>query len=69
MLTSNAPLTPREREVIQYAVQGLKNREIAVQMKIAKRTVEHYRRSAMLKLGTKTAIQTGYDFAQKELVE
>lgn len=46
-------LTPREREVMEMLVEGLANREIAVQLDISPRTVEVYKARLMEKLNVK----------------
>lgn len=43
-------LTPREREVMDYVVRGLHNREIAQKLGISARTVEVYKARVMQKL-------------------
>ena len=40
-------LSERQQQVVTLAVEGLSNKEIAVQLGISPRTVEHYRESAM----------------------
>lgn len=40
-------LSDRQRQVMDLAIQGLSNKEIAAQLGISPRTVEHYRESAM----------------------
>lgn len=40
-------LSERQRQVIVLAVKGFSNKEIALQLGISPRTVEHYRESAM----------------------
>ncbi|MGL9720373.1 tetrathionate respiration response regulator TtrR [Symbiopectobacterium sp.] len=45
-----AELTPKERELASYVVQGLINREIAEKMHIALRTVEVHRARVMEKM-------------------
>lgn len=59
-------LTPREREVLQLAAEGLTTREIAEQLIVSAKTAEHHRASAMAKLNihnqtelVKYAIRTG----------
>jgi DNA-binding NarL/FixJ family response regulator len=47
-------LTAREREVLQLAVQGRRNHEIARQLQIGKRTVETHRSNLLRKLGIKS---------------
>jgi DNA-binding NarL/FixJ family response regulator len=46
-----ASLTPRERQVLQLAAQGLRNREIAEHLGISPRTAESHRAKVMSKLG------------------
>lgn len=51
--TISAPhdrLTPREREVLQLAAEGLTTREIAERLIVSAKTAEHHRASAMSKL-------------------
>jgi DNA-binding NarL/FixJ family response regulator len=59
-------LTPREREVLQLAAEGLTTREIADKLVVSAKTAEHHRASAMAKLDlhsqtelVKYAIRTG----------
>lgn len=42
-----AELSERQRQVMDCAIQGLSNKEIAARLGISPRTVEHYRESAM----------------------
>lgn len=42
-----AELSDRQKQVMDLAIQGLSNKEIAAQLGISPRTVEHYRESAM----------------------
>jgi DNA-binding NarL/FixJ family response regulator len=45
------PLSPREREVLQLVAEGRLNKQIALLLGIAERTVEAHRASIMRKLG------------------
>jgi two-component system response regulator FixJ len=47
-------LTPREREVMKYVVQGMGNREIAEQLDLSIRTVEVHRSKVMKKMQANT---------------
>ena len=44
-------LTPRELEVLKLVAEGLRNKEMAAQLKISTRTVETHRQNLMKKLG------------------
>jgi two-component system, NarL family, response regulator NreC len=46
-----ASLTPRERQVLELAAEGLRNREIAERLGISPRTAESHRAKVMSKLG------------------
>jgi FixJ family two-component response regulator len=51
--TRLAQLTPREREVLEHAAQGLHAKEIAARLDISPRTVEGYKARIMAKLGVR----------------
>ena len=46
------PLTPRERESVEFLVQGLTTKEIANRMKVSPSTVSAFLRLVMVKIGT-----------------
>lgn len=50
-------LTARERDIADHIARGLANREVAEQLELSVRTVEHYRARALEKLHVKTAIE------------
>ena len=50
-----ATLTGRELEIIRLAASGVVSRAIAERLSISRRTVEHYRASALKKLGVQDA--------------
>lgn len=50
---ANALLTPREREVLAAAAEGLVNKEIGRKLNISPRTVEIHRAHALHKVGAK----------------
>jgi DNA-binding NarL/FixJ family response regulator len=50
-------LTKREQEVLKHIWDGLRNRDIATQMKISDKTVEAHRASMMRKLRVTNAAQ------------
>jgi DNA-binding NarL/FixJ family response regulator len=52
--SSERPLSPREREVLQLIAEGRSSKEIAVALGIAVTTVETHRRQLMEKLGLHT---------------
>ncbi|MFP4279861.1 MAG: response regulator transcription factor [Halochromatium sp.] len=45
-----ASLTPRERQVMRFATQGLSNKDIARELEISPRTVETHRAKMMEKM-------------------
>jgi DNA-binding CsgD family transcriptional regulator len=45
-------LTPRERESVEFLVQGLTTKDIAVRMKVSPSTVSAFLRLVMVKMGT-----------------
>ena len=50
-------LTDREAEVLRLLCDGLRNREIAVEMRIALKTVEAHMRSIYQKMGVRNRVQ------------
>ena len=50
-------LTPREREVLQLAAEGLSNVATAARLSISQRTVEMHRAKGMRKLGLKNQVE------------
>jgi len=49
-----AALTPREREVMDFVVEGLPNKQIAFNLKISQRTVETHRAAVMKRTGAES---------------
>ncbi|MBL3575851.1 LuxR family transcriptional regulator [Rhodovulum sulfidophilum] len=54
---NSATLTPREREVARYIVNGYTSKETGLAMGISPRTVEVHRSSVMKKLGVQNAAE------------
>ena len=52
-------LTPREREVFDLIVSGMRNQQIAGQLGISVRTVKAHRAQLMVKLGLTSAVDLG----------
>jgi DNA-binding NarL/FixJ family response regulator len=52
-------LSPREREVVELASDGMSNREIALSLTVSRSTVEHHMSSAMRKLGASSRHELG----------
>ena len=50
-------LTSKQREVCDFIVQGMTNKEISVRMGISHRTVEDHRHCTFKKLGVHNAAQ------------
>lgn len=46
-------LTPREKELLKYIVEGLTNHEIAEKMYLGVETINSYRKNLLIKLGAK----------------
>jgi DNA-binding CsgD family transcriptional regulator len=53
-LAEQFKLTQRERETVDYLLQGLTSKEIATRMKISPNTVKAFLRLIMVKMGTTT---------------
>ncbi len=51
-----APLTPREREVLQLLAEGKTNKEVAAALGIGLKTVETHRMNLMAKLGLHSVV-------------
>ncbi len=51
--TARPPLAPRERQLIRFVRQGLRNREIASELGVTEGTVKAYLHAAFDKLGVK----------------
>jgi DNA-binding NarL/FixJ family response regulator len=56
-LNPHETLTPRQREVLQLAVEGKTNAEIGLQLQISTRTVENHRAGLMERLGLRNHIE------------
>lgn len=50
-------LSPREREILSWVVEGLRNREIAQTLGISIKTIEFHRAQIMRKTGSSTAAE------------
>jgi len=50
---SNVWLTPRERELLKFVVEGFSSAEIAGFMSLGQETIKGYRKNLLLKLGAK----------------
>lgn len=50
-------LTDREREIVRLVITGLRNKEIAAELKLALATVKAHRGKAMHKLGARTSAE------------
>jgi DNA-binding NarL/FixJ family response regulator len=61
-------LTVRERQILALIWQGLMNREIAMRLKIAVKTVEQHRASMMKKVRVSNTAQLLKTAIQQELV-
>ena len=59
-----AKMTKRETEIIELVLNGMKNREISVELNIAERTVEFHKQNIYLKLGVNNSVDL-YKAAQR----
>ncbi len=59
------PLGRREKEVLSLTAKGYKAPEIADMLGITKSGVANYRRTARLKLGTRTSAESIYEAFQQ----
>lgn len=57
-------ITKREKEILDFVLEGLKNREIACKLNIAERTVEFHKQNIYLKLDVKNSVDL-YKTAQR----
>ncbi len=48
---SKSPLTPREREIVQYLAEGKSNKDVAALLRVSVKTIETHRANLMNKLG------------------
>lgn len=55
--SNRSTLSPRQREVTNYLVHGLTNKEIARELNISPRTVEDYRAEVCRKLGVRNTVE------------
>jgi DNA-binding NarL/FixJ family response regulator len=63
-------LTPREREVLTLAADGLSNREIAAELEISEHTVKFHLASVFGKLGASSrteAVRRGFELGLVEI--
>lgn len=65
----SAALSTREREVLQFAAQGLTNREVAERLFLSVKTVESYRARLMAKLHLKSRAELVRYAIQQGLLE
>ncbi len=61
-------LSDRQREVMQLAIRGLSNKEIAAQLGISPRTVEHYREWVMERMQAASFAELVHMAARLELI-
>jgi DNA-binding NarL/FixJ family response regulator len=67
--TTEHPLSPREREILQLLAENKSNKEIATTLGISVRTVETHRRSIMQKLKISSIVELVHYAIRNGLVE
>ncbi len=65
---TQAPLTPREREVLQWMAQGLSNRAIAEKLHVTERTVKFHVGNILHKLEARTRVEAVRIAIEKGLI-
>jgi two-component system nitrate/nitrite response regulator NarL len=63
------PLTPRQIEVLELVTRGLRNADIADQLKISEQTVKTHIAHLLRKLGVKSRLQAAHYAIRHKLVE
>ena len=53
----NREPTPRQREVLQFLAKGCSAKEVARQLGVSQRTVEHHKYNMMAQMGIKTTAE------------
>jgi FixJ family two-component response regulator len=53
----NVPLTSRELQIVRLVADGLRNKEIALELAISSRTVEYHRLNLMNKMHVKNSVE------------
>jgi two-component system alkaline phosphatase synthesis response regulator PhoP len=66
MENESVPLTPREKEVLDWSAQGLPIKQIANILHISERTVEKHRANIMSKTNTNSIIEAIYAVQRKK---
>ncbi len=64
-----AGLTVREMEVLQLVAQGLHNAEIASELVVSERTIDHHVAAILRKLGARTRAEASVEAVRRGLVE
>jgi DNA-binding CsgD family transcriptional regulator len=62
-------LTPREREVMTWAVQGKTTSETALILDMSPNTVGFHRKQVFKKLGVYTMVQAAWKLAQMDVLD
>jgi DNA-binding NarL/FixJ family response regulator len=68
-LSNPAGLTPRELEVLRFVAQGLRNAEIAGELVLSERTVDHHVAAILRKLQARTRAEAGAEAVRRGLVD
>lgn len=68
-MIASSPLTKREKQVLQFLVDGYSSQEMAKAMKIGKRTIDSYRASILGKFNMKNSSQLVKFIVEKRILE
>ena len=69
VINNRAGLTIRERKVIEYAAQGMDNKEIARKLYISSHTVKAHIAAALRKLSAANRTQAVYKAVKEHIIE
>ncbi len=66
---TTALIGEKERQILQYSADGFANKDIAVKMNLAVRTIESYKYRMMQKTGAKNILQLILALYKKGIIQ